>query len=121
MTDPNSILSSDCTHARLQVANRKRALQFASDLLADHHAEVSAHLLFDALIPVCQYYAYVEIVGEEDEKLLSDREEGADLWQNLREVDQAFPQFEMRRVAEPGHIYPIFRDLFAANKKERAS
>lgn len=78
-------------------------------------------LLFDALIPVCQYYAYVEIVGEEDEKLLSDREEGADLWQNLREVDQAFPQFEMRRVAEPGHIYPIFRDLFAANKKERAS
>ena len=63
----------------------------------------------------------MEIVGEEDEKLRSDREEGADLCQNLREVDQAFPQFEMRRVAEPGHIYPIFRDLFAANKKERAS
>ena len=50
MTDPNSILSPDCTHALLHVANRKRALHFVSDLLAEHYDEVSAHLLFDALM-----------------------------------------------------------------------
>lgn len=83
-------------------------------------SEKCARLLTGELLPACQYYAYVEIVGEEDEKLLNNAEEGADLWQNFREVHTRFPQFEIRRVAEPGHIYPIFRDLFAAGKKETA-
>ncbi|MDC0738808.1 YeaH/YhbH family protein [Cognatishimia sp. SS12] len=81
-------------------------------------SEKCRQILSEVLLPSCQYYAYVEIVEESDEKLLADAEEGADLWQNLRQVEAKFPQFEIRRVAEPGHIYPIFRELFAAGKSE---
>ncbi len=84
-------------------------------------SEKCRNILIDDIIPQCQYYAYVEIVGEEDEKLLSDSTAGADLWQNFLQVKEAHRQFEMRRVAEPGHIYPIFRELFAANKSEGAA
>ena len=83
-------------------------------------SEKCRKVLAEELIPICQYYAYVEIVGEEDEALLRDSSAGADLWQAYKEVDAQFAQFEMRRVAEPGHIYPIFRELFAANKSEGA-
>ena len=83
-------------------------------------SEKCRKVLAEELIPICQYYAYVEIVGEEDEALLRDSSAGADLWQAYKKVDAQFAQFEMRRVAEPGHIYPIFRELFAANKSEGA-
>jgi uncharacterized sporulation protein YeaH/YhbH (DUF444 family) len=84
-------------------------------------SEKCRKVLAEELIPICQYYAYVEIVGEEDEALLRDSSAGADLWQAYKEVDAQFAQFEMRRVAEPSHIYPIFRELFAANKSEGAA
>ncbi|MDP6376755.1 MAG: PTS sugar transporter subunit IIA [Pseudomonadales bacterium] len=50
MTDTTGILTLDCTSAGLRCPNRKRALQFASDLLAEHHPQVSAHILFDSLM-----------------------------------------------------------------------
>ncbi|MGH1466422.1 MAG: YeaH/YhbH family protein [Cognatishimia sp.] len=75
-------------------------------------------LMSEFIAPVCQYYAYVEIVGEEDLSLLSDDTAGADLWQEFRKVQDKCPQFEMRRVAEASHIYPIFRDLFSASNNK---
>jgi uncharacterized sporulation protein YeaH/YhbH (DUF444 family) len=84
-------------------------------------SEKCRKVLAEELIPICQYYAYVEIVGDEDEALLRVSSSGADLWQAYKEVDAQFAQFEMRRVAEPSHIYQIFRELFAANKSEGAA
>lgn len=69
-------------------------------------------LLLENLLPVCQYYAYMEIVEESAETLLNDTEAGDDLWQNYRLVKAQAPHFEMQRVAHAAHIYPIFREFF---------
>ncbi|EBA18721.1 hypothetical protein RSK20926_13399 [Roseobacter sp. SK209-2-6] len=74
-------------------------------------------LLLNDLLPVCQYYAYMEIVEESAETLLSNPEEGEDLWQNYRQVKEQAPHFEMQRVSHPAHIYPIFREFFLPRVK----
>lgn len=74
-------------------------------------------LLLNDLLPVCQYYAYMEIVEESAEALLSSPEEGEDLWQNYRQVKEQAPHFEMQRVSHPAHIYPIFREFFLPRVK----
>ena len=60
-------------------------------------------LLVKNLLPLTQYYAYVEIsTGKEQE-----------LWQTYSEIPEQFPDcFAMRRVKGAGDIYPVFRDLF---------
>ncbi|WP_406648983.1 YeaH/YhbH family protein [Aliisedimentitalea scapharcae] len=70
-------------------------------------------LLTELLLPFCQYFAYVEIVPESEDRLLNDPGAGGDLWHSYRRVKQNFPNFEMLRVSEPAHIYPMFRKLFA--------
>lgn len=76
-------------------------------------------LLLEDLLPVCQYYAYMEIVEESAEHLLHDPEAGDDLWQNYRAVKALSPHFEMQRVAHPAHIYPIFREFFLPRVQAR--
>ena len=60
-------------------------------------------LLVQNLLPLTQYFAYVEIsTGKEQE-----------LWQTYSEIPEKFPDnFAMRRVKEAGDIFPVFRDLF---------
>lgn len=73
-------------------------------------------LLRATLLPICQYFAYVEIVDVGDNDLLQSEEKGADLWQTYRRVKEDWPNFELQRVAEPSQIYPVFRALFAAGR-----
>ncbi len=65
------------------------------------------------IMPFCQYYAYVEILDEREKQLFQDPEKGTALWQAYRSVSQAWPNFEMKRIAGPGDIYPVFRELFS--------
>lgn len=51
-----------------------------------------------------RYFAYVQVVQEEQ-----------NLWDEYSQLAPLFPHFAMRKVSEPGEIYPVFRDLF---KKE---
>ncbi|OIQ38047.1 MAG: hypothetical protein BM558_12410 [Roseobacter sp. MedPE-SW] len=69
-------------------------------------------LLLEDLLPVCQYYAYMEIVEEDADTVLNNPEAGDDLWQNYRTVKAQAPHFEMQRVSHAAHIYPIFREFF---------
>jgi hypothetical protein len=78
-------------------------------------------LLNQHLLPVCQYYAYIEILPESDTALLNDAAAGADLWQAYRRVKAQWSNFEMLRVTEPAHIYPMFRELFAKKQKGEVS
>ena len=68
----------------------------------------SCVLLQETILPVVQYYAYIEIVGS-----------GAiirgetDLWRGYKRVAESMDQLVMRQVAEKRDIFPVFRDLFA--------
>ncbi len=76
-------------------------------------AEKCIALLNDAVMPIVQYYAYVEILDEREMELFQDPDKGTALWQAYRSVSTALDNFEMKRIAGPGDIYPVFRELFA--------
>ncbi len=60
-------------------------------------------ILVKSLLPLVQYYAYVEISSAKEN----------DLWQAYSGIPDEFPErFAMRRVTEAPDIYPVFRDLF---------
>lgn len=60
-------------------------------------------LLVKSVLPLVQYYAYVEISSGKEQEL----------WRTYADVLEAFPErFAMRNVKEPADIFPVFRDLF---------
>lgn len=72
-----------------------------------------ATLLNEDLMRVCQYFAYVEIVGEDEAQLINSEASGMELWQSYRQVGEIWPNFAQKRVSKIADIYPVFRELFA--------
>ena len=73
-------------------------------------------LLNNHVMPLCQYYAYVEIVDEREADLVLDSTSGAALWRSYRTVAEDWGNFAMKRIARAGDIYPVFRELFLQQK-----
>lgn len=63
----------------------------------------SITLMRDGILPLCQYYAYLEIDEPHSDAPMST------LW---RTYDSLKPGPSMRRVTTRQEIYPVFRDLF---------
>ena len=74
-------------------------------------------LTSEELLPVIQYYAYIEILDEREMDVFSDPDAGAELWRAYRSInDRALsprPGLQGRRIS-----YPVFRELFAKDRKE---
>ncbi len=71
-----------------------------------------AALLSDELMRLCQYFAYIEILEENEAGLMQSEANGMELWRAYRGVAAQWPNFAMKRIASPGDIYPVFRELF---------
>ncbi len=69
-------------------------------------------LLGDEVLPLCQYFAYVE-VGDGMGGSLTGLARDSDLWRAYSEVAPANPHFAMRRVSDPSQIFSVFHELFA--------
>ena len=61
-------------------------------------------LLAEQLLPLCRYYAYLQVADEEQ-----------NLWDEYAQLAAVVGHFAMRKVTEAAQIYPVFRELF---KKE---
>jgi len=60
-------------------------------------------LLSEQIIPMVQYYAYVEITPMDHQML----------WYEYEKIMAEHPNFfAMQQIADPGQIYPVFRQLF---------
>lgn len=70
-------------------------------------------LLSENILPVCQYYAYVEILDEREYALFENSAESKELWRGYMDADGQFPNFSMKHISKRGDIYPVFRELFA--------
>ena len=69
--------------------------------------------LNDVILPICQYYAYVEVgMDDEDEHQPGMGEPSTNLWRAYRRVPADAP-FAMRKVRHRRDIYPVFRELFS--------
>ncbi|WP_106477488.1 YeaH/YhbH family protein [Phytohalomonas tamaricis] len=61
------------------------------------------HILSDKLMPLLQYYAYVEITPHAHQAL----------WEEYERVAAHHPErFAMQQIVEAGDIYSVFRELF---------
>lgn len=59
--------------------------------------------LESSIVPLVQYYAYIEITDGEPQNL----------WREYAKVMERHPQrFAMQRIGGPPDIYPVFRELF---------
>ncbi|EMI18136.1 protein containing DUF444 [Rhodopirellula maiorica SM1] len=79
----------------------------------DHDMPQTMSLLEKSILPICQYYAYIE-VG--DEPLTSD----SVLWKNYQSMVARIPHFERAKVSEPADIYPVFHKLFSNDKRQKS-
>ncbi|MSU91455.1 DUF444 family protein [Rhodobacteraceae bacterium 2CG4] len=71
-------------------------------------------ILNGGLMKLCQYFAYVEILRENEGEILNDRSNGTELWRAYLHAAEDWPNFALKRIARRGDIYPVFRELFAA-------
>ena len=76
-------------------------------------SERCIELLDRKLMRLCQYFAYVEIIDQRESHIFGKTDNGTSLWRAYRAVEEKWPNFQMKRIAAPADIYPVFRQLFS--------
>jgi len=69
-----------------------------------HDSGRCRELLSEKILPLCRYFAYVQVAEEEQ-----------NLWEEYTQLTETHRHFAMRKAVQASQIYPVFRDLF---KKE---
>jgi uncharacterized protein len=82
-------------------------------------AKRCVELLNEEIMPICQYYAYIEILDEREMEVFSSEEAGAELWRAYRGVAEEWKNFARKRIAKPSDIFPVFHELFRRQEAER--
>jgi uncharacterized sporulation protein YeaH/YhbH (DUF444 family) len=70
-------------------------------------------LLINGLLPVCQYYAYLEVGRDSEHFPPGFIRRDSDLWQTYTAICKTGAPMAMRKVGHRRDIYPVFRELFA--------
>ncbi|MGD0562051.1 MAG: YeaH/YhbH family protein [Roseiarcus sp.] len=78
-------------------------------------------LLTDAILPLSQYYAYIEIADGGGDDNRGAPTSGKELWRGYAALAEAAPNFAMKLVQERADIYPVFRELFAKQSGKGAA
>lgn len=68
-------------------------------------------ILEESLLPLCQYYAYIEITEGESQNL----------WYEYQKLGARHRHFAMQRIRQAGDIYPVFRELFSKERQQGGS
>jgi uncharacterized sporulation protein YeaH/YhbH (DUF444 family) len=68
----------------------------------DNDSVQCRNLLVERVMPLVQYYTYVEITDGPPQNL----------WQQYAEVHHTHPHFAMQKIEDMADIYPVFRELF---------
>jgi len=63
---------------------------------------ICKELLHDKLMPLLQYFAYVEILSDRHQRL----------WDEYETIKSDYKNFAMQDIKNVGEIYPVFRKLF---------
>lgn len=75
--------------------------------------ERTADLLTKVILPVCQYYAYLEVGRDSEHFPPGFIRRDSDLWQTYSEICRSGAPMAMRKVNHRRDIFPVFRELFA--------
>jgi uncharacterized protein len=69
-------------------------------------------MLNNEIMPLCQYYAYIEILDEREMEVFASEDSGAELWRAYRTVAEGWENFATKRISKPADIFPVFREFF---------
>ena len=69
-------------------------------------------LLNAEIMPLVQYYAYIEILDEREMEVFASEDSGAELWRAYRTVAGLWANFATKRISRPADIFPVFHELF---------
>jgi uncharacterized protein len=86
---------------------------------APSDGQQTSRLLDQAVLPLCQYFAYLE-VGPEEERRLGFMQHGTELWRTYEKAGAEHAHFAMAKVGRRTDIYPVFRKLFERRAAEGA-
>jgi uncharacterized protein len=78
----------------------------------------SAAMLRDVILPVCQYYAYLEVGSDSDRMQTGFINHKTSLWQTYETLQEKGANLAMRKVNHRREIYPVFRELFRRRDAE---
>jgi uncharacterized sporulation protein YeaH/YhbH (DUF444 family) len=81
----------------------------------------TANLLTNVILPVCQYYAYLEVGRDSEHFPPGFIRRDSDLWQTYTTIIRAGAPMAMRKVGHRRDIYPVFRELFAKKQGAEAA
>lgn len=68
----------------------------------DNDSSLCREVIQEQIMPVVQYYAYVEIT----------RDRHQNMWEEYQKIADTTENFAMQKIAEVSDIYPVFRELF---------
>ena len=80
----------------------------------------TAALLTNVILPVCQYYAYLEVGRDSEHFPPGFIRRDSDLWQTYTTIIRTGAPMAMRKVGHRRDIYPVFRELFAKKQGTEA-
>ena len=79
--------------------------------------ETCGELISNTVMPLCQYFAYIEVLDEREAPILRSETNASELWRCYKRVAPAFENFAMKRVFARSDIFPVFHELFAKGRK----
>ncbi len=114
-----TVVSTALEEMRRVVAERFRpsdwniyAAQASDGDNAPNDKDRTADLLQNAILPVCQYFAYLEVGAEDEPSSLGMGGRASDLWRTYESLREGGAPFGMRKVRHRRDIFPVFRELF---------
>jgi hypothetical protein len=78
-------------------------------------SQACRQLLATEILPICQYFAYVEVYDPRQEEMFLSTLNVSDLWKDYEAVRR--PNFAMKRVFNKGDVFPVLHQLFAKTRK----
>ena len=123
-----TVVSTALEEMRRIVAERFRpndwniyAAQASDGDNAPNDKERTGDLLQNAILPVCQYFAYLEVGTEDEPSSLGLGSRPSDLWRTYDALRQEGAPFGMRKVRHRRDIFPVFRELFQKRSEARSA
>jgi uncharacterized sporulation protein YeaH/YhbH (DUF444 family) len=80
-------------------------------------SQTCLHLLGEELLPICQYFAYVEVYDYSHAEIFASSMNVSELWKDYEPIAAGHANFAMKRVFSKADVFPVFHQLFAKTRK----
>jgi uncharacterized sporulation protein YeaH/YhbH (DUF444 family) len=73
-------------------------------------------LMDQTILPLCQYFAYVEVHDARQSAIFHASHNASELWKDYQQIAEGHRNFAMKRVFSKADVFPVFHQLFASSR-----